>query len=325
MKKAHVKIAIGAIALACLGYFLYATNWSAVIAAIQKVGFRFLLLLSVTVLSNWLGVLAWRCCMPKGNIGLSGGQLFWVRLFGETAAVLNPTSVVGGDVLKIFLLREKGVVGGWTLHSVLLSRAMIILSQLFLMILMGIWLMTSYAHEFYWLRRYWAVGLLLPIIGLTLYFFRRHRVLGRLLDRLPLSAKTQQARRYLANLRQQLVNFYRQHRWRMLLAFVFSCLHWMVGALEFYLILLFLGSKATFINALLVDMGVVAFKSIGSFVPGQIGIEEYGNKVMLGIIGVTGGTVWVAVSVLRRARQLSWVLLAAVMYYVVFKKWNLPE
>ena len=324
MKKGHLKIAIGVVALACLVFFLYATDWPSVLAAIRKVGFRFLLLLSVTIISNGMGVLAWRCCMPKGNINVSGGQLFWVRLFGETAAVLNPTSVVGGDALKIFLLREKGVADTWTLHSILLSRALIILSQLFLMTLMGVWLVTSYAQDFYWLRDYWAWGLLLPVSGLLLYVFRRHRVLSRLLDRLPLSARAQRARHYLIDLRQQLVDFYRRHRWRMSLAFLFSCLHWMVGALEFYLILLFLGVEVTLVNALLVDMGVVAFKSVGSFVPGQIGIEEYGNKVMLGVIGITGGTIWVAVSVLRRARQLCWIIFAAVMYFFVFKIKKIP-
>ena len=104
----------------------------------------------------------------------------------------------------------------------------------------------------------------------------------------------------------------------MLLSFLASCLHWIVGSLEFYFILLFLGVKTTVAKALLVDMGVIVFKSAGAFIPGQIGIEEYGNKVMLGIIGIAGGTIWITVSILRRARQLAWILLSLLVYFIQF-------
>ena len=94
----------------------------------------------------------------------------------------------------------------------------------------------------------------------------------------------------------------------------------MVGSLEFYFILILLGIKTTVFSTLLVDMGVVVIKSIGAFVPGQIGIEEYGNKIMLTMIGVTGATVWVTASILRRSRQLFWMVTSAVMYFVIFKR-----
>ena len=127
-------------------------------------------------------------------------------------------------------------------------------------------------------------------------------------------------RLFLAELRQELLDFYRENKRAMFLSFLFCSLHWVVGSLEFYFILLFLGIKTTIAKALLVDMGVIVFKAAGSFIPGQIGIEEYGNKVMLGIIGIGGGTIWVTASILRRARQLSWISLSLLVYFVSFHK-----
>ncbi len=325
MKKNYIKLAILLVALACLAFFLYATDWAAVLVAIRNIGVKFLLLLSVTILSNWMGVLAWRRCMPAVSATVSGWQLFWIRLVGETAAILNPTSVVGGEALKVFLLREKGIDDQWALHSILLSRVFMILSQLFLILLMGIWLVTSYTEHFYWLRDYWGWGLLLPVVGLLMYLLWQQRTLQRLSRWLPLQARRKQIHHYITDLWADLLAFYRQNRWSMFLAFLFSCLHWIAGSLEFYLILLFLGVKTTVVKALLVDMGVVLFKSAGAFVPGQVGIEEYGNKVMLALIGIGGGTIWVTASILRRSRQLFWILVAAVMYVFLFKKKGVKE
>jgi hypothetical protein len=74
------------------------------------------------------------------------------------------------------------------------------------------------------------------------------------------------------------------------------------------------------LQALTVDMGVVLFKSAGAFIPGQLGIEEYGNKIMLLVIGVPGAGIWITASILRRARQLFWILFGVVLYFVFFKK-----
>ncbi len=320
IKKSYINLAIVLVAVICLGYFLYTTDWPSVLVAIRHVGFNFGILIFITFVSYWLGVLAWRCCMPKESAAISGWQLFWIRLFGEMATLLNPTSIVGGEALKIFLLREKGVEDQWALHSILLSRAMMFISMFFLMFLMAIWFVTMYAEDFYWLLDHWPWLLLLLAIGLLLYSFRRHRALQNLPRRIPLSAKRKKFRLYMADLWQKLTAFYRQNKWAMFMSFVYSCLHWIVGSLEFYFILLFLGVKTTVINGLLVDMGVVVIKAAGSFVPGQIGIEEYGNKVMMEMIGITGATLWVTASILRRARQLFWIVVSAVMYFFIFKK-----
>jgi hypothetical protein len=76
------------------------------------------------------------------------------------------------------------------------------------------------------------------------------------------------------------------------------------------------------IQAILVDMGVVFFKAAGAFVPGQIGFEEYGNKVMLAAIGVVGAEIWITASILRRTRQLFWIFFGLLVYLFMFKKWG---
>ena len=66
-------------------------------------------------------------------------------------------------------------------------------------------------------------------------------------------------------------------------------------------------------------MGVIIFKSAGAFVPGQLGVEELGNKMMLQIIGIATGSVWISTSILRRARQLFWITVGFILYLLIKK------
>ncbi len=68
--------------------------------------------------------------------------------------------------------------------------------------------------------------------------------------------------------------------------------HWVFGAMEFFVIFTTLGLNVTVMGAIAVEMGVGVFKTLGSVIPGQLGIEEYGNKVMLDLIGVQSNEVW---------------------------------
>lgn len=112
-------------------------------------------------------------------------------------------------------------------------------------------------------------------------------------------------------------SFVKHRKKQIALAFLCSILHWMFGASELFVILKYLEIDPLFLNALTVDMGVVIVKSIGGFVPAQIGVEEFGNKYMLTFIGVTGPGIWISVSILRRAKQLFWIILSALFYICI--------
>ena len=116
--------------------------------------------------------------------------------------------------------------------------------------------------------------------------------------------------------------YFKNSKKALALSFLFFVLHWFFGAMEFYLILTFLGIDVNIVQAILVDMGVVFFKAAGAFVPGQIGFEEYGNKVMLSAIGVVGAEIWITASILRRTRQLFWIAFGLIVYLFMYKKWG---
>jgi len=320
--KIYLKIALTLMVLVFLGFFIRATDWQGVLRSVQQVGFNFVFLMFITFVSAWLSVVAWRYCLPKEADKVSGWKLFWVRQIGENVAILNPASVIGGEAMKIYMLRELGVNKRQALHSILLSRALTIISQILMLLIAGIAFLSITVHDFSSPKIYWWLLLLIPVAVIGVVFLFRvpafRNTVKAFFQRIGLLHRYIEARIFVAEIWLELRSFYRENRRAMLLSFLASCLHWIVGSLEFYYILLFLGVKTTVAKALLVDMGVIVFKSAGAFIPGQIGIEEYGNKVMLGIIGIAGGTIWITVSILRRARQLAWILLSLLVYFLQF-------
>ncbi|MEI6409017.1 MAG: lysylphosphatidylglycerol synthase transmembrane domain-containing protein [Bacteroidota bacterium] len=320
--KTPYKIALVAIVLLCFGFFIRATNWAGVLEAVQKVGINFLFLIFVTYLSAWTGVLGWRYCLPKDTKQVSSFQLFWIRMIGENFAILNPTSMIGGEAAKIYMLTDLGVNRRQALHSIILSRAIMIISQIFMLSLACISFLSLSMQTFSWPHFEWLRigGGVVLMLGLAMALRGDYVRKGvkKLFLRLRLMDFYRRACTFLAELWLELRAFYRGNRRAMFMSFLFCCLHWIVGSLEFYFILLFLGIKTTVFKALLVDMGVIVFKTAGAFIPGQIGIEEYGNKVMLSIIGIAGDTIWITVSILRRSRQLFWIIVGLLMYFIRF-------
>ena len=116
--------------------------------------------------------------------------------------------------------------------------------------------------------------------------------------------------------------FFKTNKKGLLYCTLLFTLHWIIGSLEVYFILKFLGIKAGVLQVIFVDMGIILFKSAGAFVPGQIGVEELGNKVMLELIGIPDAEVWITVSVLRRSRQVFWIVCGMLFYFLYTLKYK---
>lgn len=296
MKKALI-ILITVCLLLSLCFFINATDLHMVISLIGKIGMRFFLLLFVTFIAYLLATLSWQFTLAKNYPRVSLKRLFLIRQLGETIGMFNPTSVIGGDALKALLLEEQHIPRKATLWSIILSRGIMILSQLILFIVTLLTLLIQHPEMYTATTRHRQSGWY-PL--LMAHWRAFHLKSSNALSEFP--------------------QMFRENKKMLVISAVFAIMHWVFGGLEFYLILKFLGLEVSFLQALLVDLGVVLFKSAGAFIPAQIGVEEYGNKFMLLFIGISAPQIWITASILRRARQLVWIIFGIAIYFVLFKK-----
>jgi len=257
--------------------------------------------------------LAWKYSFPDNKLSII--ELFYLRLIGENVTIFNPTSIIGGEAAKIYLLNKRGVNSKDGLQSVVLSRGMLVFSLIILFVVISsIFLYTA--------KRISLPMVFLPILALAGVLY----LLFNLAKSIVVKGETKTEYKYAfwKKFVDFLVETFRsfQQNKNLGVIFFFSCAHWIVGALEFYLLFYFIEKSIDFFPVLFLDMGIVTFKSFGAFIPGQIGFEEYVNKIFLLAIDVADNATWLFICVMRRAKQLFWLLVGFILYFFVERKYK---
>lgn len=324
--KSKYKIASLVFGCILLSLFVGQVEFTLVGQHLSRVGWRFGWTIVVTGVAYALAAYAWLLCFTKTPVHLSFSKLFVMRQVGETLAVINPTSIVAGEASKIYMLRNEGVEYKEGVVSILLSRSLIFISM-FALLLLGAFLLfqtfdffISPAAQMLFLSImiFGFVGLLLGLVSSKLYLYR---LVNYTIQPFTFLKKKSWLPK-LKEVNEELHQFYLHHKVKLLLAFLFTLIHWVLGGVEFYVLLNLLEIKVSFFDVILLEIGVAVVKALGAFIPGQVGIEEYGNKLMLDIIGVSDGGVWLAISVLRRARQVVWLGIGGVLFLFIYKNWK---
>jgi len=262
----------------------------------------------------------------KGKVSFT--EHFLIRLVGENLTIFNPTNIVAGDGLKIIYLQRSGASSKSAATSVLLSRVLLIVSALVLVLGSLLYLLIAYSFQLptyvYMMILSLGVivitGLLYLILDSRLLLYKLVLVLKSSFSGRWLSAKHTE---YMHDINAAMVSYYLTSKIQLLGGLFYSAIHWIFGALEFFVILSLLGIEISLFESITVEMGVLGFKTAGSVIPGQIGIEEYGNKVMLGVIGISIAEIWIVVSLLRRARQIFWLIVSAVTSLILHHRYKI--
>ena len=311
-----LKIALVISVIASIGIFLYATDFNEVFQILKTIGWKASWILLSTFVAYLLGSLGWKYCLGQYASRVSLSQLFTYRHIGETLALFNPTSIIAGDWLKAEALKKHQSPKEEALNSVLLSRILMVISQMTLLITALVWLIFSTDIVLFPNFKIWMGGLLIILVILL-------SVITFIILKTPKNLPKNNQNKILTQIKkyQNSLNAYiKAYPLYSALAFLFLALHWVVGSLEMYFILKILRYDVGIIHGLLMDMGVILVKSVGAFIPGQLGIEEIGNKLVIMMVGISSASLWVSVSILRRSRQLFWSAVGGILYLFNRKK-----
>ncbi|MDR2282477.1 MAG: flippase-like domain-containing protein [Sphingobacterium sp.] len=309
-----LKVAIILIAIVSIGLFIAHTDFITLKKQLQQVGFQFIYILLLTFTAYFIGTIAWWLCLGRQRKNTSLFQLFAIRQVGETLALYNPTSVIAGDLLKAQLLKPYGISQEVALKSVTSSRITATLSQISLFIIAMIWLLANSGHSPQSKELTWIISgtiTILLLIKIALFI-----ALSRSVDHVPIRDDSSSWKKTITALSITFYNckiFFQQDKKNFWYSYLFFALHWIIGSIELYLLLSFIGYPIHIMDGLVLDMSIIVIKSIGAAVPGQIGIEELANKITLDMIGIKNATLWISISILRRFRQLIWCFIGLLL------------
>ncbi|MBI4588365.1 MAG: flippase-like domain-containing protein [Candidatus Rokubacteria bacterium] len=302
----RIRLILLGLGLAFLGYLVTQVGPETLLASFQTLSWRLLLIVWFPfALITVLDTLGWRYAFGRNPASFS--TLVAVRLAGEAFNVTTPTASMGGEPVKAYLLRPQ-VPLGEALASVIVAKTTIALAQgLFLVVGITLALITlppaaPLLNAMTWLAAAEAVALggfvLAQQKGLFEGGLRFVRGLGL--------SWVNHGEEGVRRLDLALSAFYREHPGRLTLSLLFHFGGWVVGSLEVYLILHFIGVFIPLTTVLVIEAFVAAIKSAAFLIPAGVGAQEGGNMAIFAALGLGAG-VGLTVTLVRRVRELTWV------------------
>ncbi len=238
-------------------------------------------------------------------------RLFKVRLVGEAVNNLTPLGGMGGEPVKAAMLKHHYQIeyteGG---ASVILAKSLNVFS-LVIFLALGLYLMHGDSRIAQELQIAASIGLALLAIGGVGFFIVQHlRISSRGMRKLAAHKGSMIER--LREFDEQLINFYRHHRQRCLIALFLGVLNWIIGALGVMLSIRLMGYPLSFQDAWIIEAMAQMTRAAAFFIPAGIGIQEGTFVLFVGTL--TGNpALGLATALVRRGREIIWIGLGLVV------------
>ena len=242
------------------------------------------------------------------------GRFWAVRMAGEAFNYILPAAGMGGEPLKVVLLKEHYDVGYREATASLILSKTINLAGLMLFLGIG-FVMAIGSPEMSAVSKVFA-GMGFGALGLgtgLFYAIQRYRVTsiaGTWLAGKPIGRRIDSILHHIHDMDERLVTFYTGHGKRLFWAIVLAFVNWVLGVAEIWVAMHFIGHPISMTEAWIIEAVAQMVRTATFFIPLSLGAQEGAFILMfLELAGssVLGG----AFAVIRRVREVIWALLGA--------------
>lgn len=297
--------------LTLLGVLIAENDPPAILASIGQLSWRLgIVLVFPMTLVTLFDTLGWRFAFGRDLVPF--GTLVSARLAGEAFNMTTPTAALGGEAVKAWLLRDRAPLDA-TLPSVIVAKTTITIGQGLLLVVGVILAWTASVPPSPLLRAMqWLT--VIELLALSAFVLVQTRGMlawsGRLLTRLGLPARGTDA---LGRADDVLGRFYREQPGRLALSIIFHLVAWLLGAVEAYLVLRFVGVEVSLLTAIIIEAFGTAIRFATFMIPGSVGVLEGGYAAIFVALGLSA-PLGVSFSLIRRVRELVWVGVGLVVF-----------
>ena len=301
-----IRLVLLVLGVAFLAHLVVQVGPETLLTSFHALSWRLLLIVWFPfVLITVLDTLGWRYAFRENLASFT--TLLTVRLAGEAFNATTPTASMGGEPVKAYLLRPR-VPLGEGFASVIVAKTTLSLAQgLFLVAGIAVAL-TSLPPAAPLLKGMtWLAAVEAVALG-AFVFVQQKGLFGgglRFLRGLGFSWGDQR-HEGARHLDRALSAFYREHPGRLTLSLLFHFAGWVLGSLEVFLILHFMGVPVSLTTALVIEAFAAAIKSAAFLIPAGVGALEGGTMAVFAAFGLGAGA-GLSMTLIRRFRELAWV------------------
>ena len=288
---------------------------------ISNIGFGFLLVLAVYFVAFLFDTLTWQLTVLSVPVNKKWtSRFFLLRLAGEAFNNILPAASLGGEPVKAFLLKNiYGLNYREGIASLILARTINTLALVLLLIIGFILMINSNIFDEGY-NQTAGVGLgILSFLIVFFFFIQRFKVTSLMtiaLSKIQMFRWLERSVHYVAEIDDVLSRFYVNHSTRANSALTLAFVNWVLGVIEIYIIMEFIGHPISLADAWILESAVQLVRTATFFIPASIGAQE---TVFL-IIGsaVTGSpTVGFTAAIVKRAREVIWIIVGLLVFYTI--------
>lgn len=268
----------------------------------------------------WFDALSWKYAFkPEEAETIPSFALWRIRTIGEAFNLITPLGTMGGEPVKAHLLKEQyGLTYKQGVASQVVARTTLTVSLILFMIPGIVFLfMDNGISETFKISS--LTGLI--TFSILIFLFLLFQITGTLsriaqvFNRWFPAPTPRPSLEHLVALCGMMSGYYRQHRGLFLKSIFFGFLGWVAGVLELYLTLYFLGIHVGFKELWIIEALLQLIRAGSFFIPLSLGAQEGGLILIFTSMGMAG-PLGLAVSFVRRIRELVWIALGLLLGWV---------
>jgi len=308
----RLSLVCSVVGLALLGLLLWQTDLAEGWTRVTQVGWGATSLLALYVLVLALDSLVWLIGLPQVRLGPRWFlRLLLARLVGEAINSVTPGGFAGEPVKLSLLQRRHGLDLQAGIASIFVARTLNLLGLL-PFVALALALAVFQADVARSLALAALTGLLLLSLGVAAFFAIQWLALSSqgagLLARRFAARRLGTVRAAIRSVESRLIDFYRGHPIRLAAGIAVGFVQFCAGALECWLALYLLGLPVSYGTALMLEGLLQLVRTATFFVPGNLGTQDGAFVLLTRELGL-GGPVGLAMALLRRFRELAFILL----------------
>jgi putative membrane protein len=284
---------------------------------LRRMGIGFALVILTYGLVAWFDAISWKYAFKSEEAETIHPIALWrIRTIGETFNAITPLGSIGGEPIKAHLLKEKyGLTYKQGAASQVVARTTLTVSLILFMIPGIVFLLMGNG-----ISETFKISSLTGMItfSILIFLFLLFQITGTLsriihgFNRLFPRQPPRPSLEHLVALCGMMSGYYRQHRGLFLKSVAFAFLGWVAGVLELYLTLYFLGISVDFKELWIIESLLQLIRAGSFFIPLSLGAQEGGLILIFTSLGMAG-PLGLAVSFVRRIRELVWIALGLLL------------
>ena len=312
--KLTLRLLVAFAGLALFAWFVYRAGLTEIMGAFSRLGWYAPLVLVPFAIVYVFDTLGWRLAFGKQPTP-SFPVLMRVRWAGEAVNNVVPSAYIGGEAVKIYLLRKHGIPAMVAASSTIVGKTIQTLAQVVFITLgaiAGLTILPAGSPARYGMFAIAAAG---SVIVFLLFWWQRRGMFSALLAvTRKLGIRIAALERHETNLRElddRIGNFSRTDPLHFRLSAAAYLIGWICDALEIFLVSHLVGMPLTWVEAVAVESFTSVAKAVGIFAPGALGVQESGIVLLFRIFGLPQA-LGIPYAIIRRGRELIYAMIGAI-------------